>query len=937
MNLQKVAAVLGAAAALSAALAAAERLSTQVWFVAWGAVTLATVFPLPWAAAAVILLRSRGAGVRMRSILARPPFSGEAVGLGIAAAAIALLVALAPLREGVSQSSSHAPLVLGLLRVPATITCSAAMFLGLAGAVLAHRGSTREDALIYGAIMALALTLLVLPVVGLASTFEFGAQILLVASLSPLAATSALSARAVVSEGARLPYLETVGHQSHARCLERWIALGVPEALARELAADPGVGAPRGDLPLLSGTATLYLGDLGAGKSLMAERVVQAAVAAAAGDHDEAVPIYLVAAQITDPLAAHVERVRTDLGLPAAAPVLLVVDGADESGSASAADLVSQARVLASSSPSVAVLVTSRPLTVDLSGVATRLAGQLTPEDSAELIGRIAGRPISADEMDRWPSTIRSAARSPLFAVLVGVHLRSRPRAGIGGVPELMRFLIEHALGDRAVQVSSSRPLLELAAAVLDRRGPVVRTDIGTPADIEMLLQTRLVVERGGGLDVCLPMITMWLAAHALAEGLVDVGGLLGDPSRTERWREALEVAFAAVDYSRLVPIATTITRTRPALASDLLASRPSPFDEESPLPPAREAGRRVREAMGAWIEGLGPVGLAGPTTITGTLGQLGVAVDGATLVTGWRVDLEQPEIVDFAPNYAWTSVMTGLPAPRPSWPWAWAHRELAFHLESHLGPSLIQYVTPELEGEALWRCALRLTGRGSLDPRPVLLDQIREALRALPEGTIIQDHGWNMDTDRLRRDVTRRIAEGQEYLPNPLPGPDLRPIGGFVWSSYSSEALLARTRVVYQRALEAYEPAVRTWFPRARTDFGFAALLPARLVGFLDPSLPDSAGPGLTWYLDPAQPPAGSTVEISLRTDGEGGRLVDHVFERVKRERPEGPAWSGAAVHYAALEVFGPSPSVALCWDWLADDLRRTSLAGETLRRYWD
>ena len=74
----------------------------------------------------------------------------------------------------------------------------------------------------------------------------------------------------------RLARLEEVGRFSRARCIMRWQGAGVPRTLASELADEPIVGAPSPEiLKGVSLSLMLLVGEAGAGKSLIGERLIR--------------------------------------------------------------------------------------------------------------------------------------------------------------------------------------------------------------------------------------------------------------------------------------------------------------------------------------------------------------------------------------------------------------------------------------------------------------------------------------------------------------------------------------------------------------------------------------------------------------------------------------------------------------------------------------
>jgi hypothetical protein len=160
----------------------------------------------------------------------------------------------------------------------------------------------------------------------------------------------------------RTTRLEELERACRARMVGSWQALGVPRQLAIQLAEDPAVGRPPGAAVPLPGGVRLLLGDMGAGKTLMGERLHQAALTRARQDADAPVPIYLTARRAREGLREAVEAEAQGLGHPRRQGAVVVVDGADEAGADVAADLLDEARRLVIEWPRTSVVLASRLL-----------------------------------------------------------------------------------------------------------------------------------------------------------------------------------------------------------------------------------------------------------------------------------------------------------------------------------------------------------------------------------------------------------------------------------------------------------------------------------------------------------------------------------------------------------------------------------------------
>jgi|GEM_PF-3366796 len=428
------------------------------------------------------------------------------------------------------------------------------------------------------------------------------------------------SREGVTSEADRRERLQGLRQASIARSMERWRAAGVSRDQAAQLVADSQVGQPSAAMiPSENKRLVLLVGELGAGKSLFGERIHMLAIERAESDPNAPIPVYLRARDIAGRLDLAIQEAAQGLGNPTRQGVALVIDGADEAGLSHAGNLLSQARILVEQWPHTTILVTSRPI-LEYSKAEEAFRVPLLPEpESYALISRIVGE--SADELGvvhdasfriEESGSIANAIERPLFAVLTGVYLRDMPLGRRFSRIELVEHLVEHSVGSIGIAPERATTLLEkLAVLSTDRGGqPIPKHEVALGHDLQALLETRLVVEHSGALSFPLPMLMEWFAARGLASDRPTAGELISDPTRLERWRFALITYVGTSSFDMASKLLDPLVRAHPAMASSIIATGLSSWGtrETTALPPALECGRQIRQAMTAWVEGIGPL-----------------------------------------------------------------------------------------------------------------------------------------------------------------------------------------------------------------------------------------------------------------------------------------------------------------------------------------
>ncbi len=740
----------------------------------------------------------------------------------------------------------------------------------------------------------------------------------------------------------RAALLEQQGRLSRGRCVQRWRAAGVTRVEALRLTDEPSVGAPpeivrpTADQPLV-----VIEGDVGAGKSLTAERLLQEAIAQAFTDYDAPVPIWLQAREAQGDLLSTLEAAAEGLGDIARQGAVVVIDGADEVGAGAAGALLNQARVAAEAWIDMRIVITSRPLApLERAEEVVRLP-LLDEEGALAILARLTERPVSGHG---WPESVKEAIRRPLFAVLLAVYLRGNWQSGPQSPGEMLRYLVRRALPDH--DEPARRVLRRLGRLSTDRGdAPVPLADVTTQNELTPLRESGLIVESGATVRFGLPILTQWFAAESLASGTPTIEELLEDPPRLDLWRYALVIAIGEFSFDTTRTLLDAIVRRDPGFGSEVVTEGLPEYAGEGEgvaAPPAMEAGRKVRETTATWLEGLGPaaqlLSLARPD---GTPLPLGISNFDDSLMTLWRNadDLEEDvvelpaDVQMFDPPSGWGPGKLTRPTADAAWAWRWSLDEVISALKPWIRESLLRVEDGPLFEERAWAEALAVMNAGSLHPGPLPLDELEARVAEVPENTLLRDYRTTYDLRALRRRVADLRRQGATELPGPWPRPDRDINGGWVWDQFTPERLLARTASVYEGALLGYLAVVDRWLPTLAPRLTTYATLPATLVGTL--SIAEQVGfegaPIFAWHLEPEPPQSDISVALSLGEQPAGVRVerdrLRAAYERLRAFRPRARRWISASFRHEVLEVFGATPATDLTFNWLQRDLKRLKL----------
>ena len=435
---------------------------------------------------------------------------------------------------------------------------------------------------------------------------------------------------------ARQETLQGWRDSSLARCKQLWVALGVPAGLANQLARDRSVGNL---LAVPAASVQLVTGPLGSGKSLAAFRLFQHAVERALADASQPFPLFVAARDLRTPLEEHVEGRTAGLVQPRHQPTLIVLDGLDEKGVTEGNDLLSQVQYYVDAYPKSCVLVTTRALP------GLRLPEHQTPVSSlsegaaVRLISRIAGRTVALPELYGWSDSVRSAARRPLFAVMIGVELRQAATLGLHRPVELLDRLARQVVESTPAGGAKLDSLLQnLAARAISTGTRVRKTDVApNHADERHLANSRLVDESNNTFDLTHEVLREWYAARSVIEETVSLDDVI---PASDRWIAPFKLIVESGNTNARDALLQKLASSDPGMAG-LVMTQFRDYHHDTESDDSAEATERVGlqtwQTMDAWHRGLGDLFCTiGPIDAEGHTSALAIRIDGPTVTTSW-------------------------------------------------------------------------------------------------------------------------------------------------------------------------------------------------------------------------------------------------------------------------------------------------------------
>jgi hypothetical protein len=514
------------------------------------------------------------------------------------------------------------------------------------------------------------------------------------------------------------------------------------------------------------------------------------------------------------------------------------------------------------------------------------------------------------------------AVRRPLFALLVAQHVTSAE--GVTGIPEVIDRVVADVVSRENFNLF---PRLRLLAVEAIRAGGSVDPARIASADVAAKIRNSpLVVTAGRKCGFALATFEQWFAAQAILDDVVGMDEVLASMETFNRWRYVLAIIAATADPARADTVLAAVARWNPGAASWMVnETRAGGLTRAFPDVGQQDwesVGLRIRTAMQAWLEGLGPLANCFWATR-----EFGVGFDDVTVAVGigpyrllvwWLVSNEIP----------------GHPLP-------------AVVEESVLGPGLprrshhmVTFDVPTAIN-GIWEIT-----------RDYLAGNLTRSFvaRALEIGR--QNHGVASEEARVLKAAARAMQNappgftGNLDIERLYPAADIAPSQANPLGGYTTETMYRYAVAVIDAALRCYVELGNWVTPRFDRALALRGLMPVEFFGtmFYDPDRERSPyeffglrEPGFSWLFRPlggrpgtAINPADNRISLTINDDARAEEMTADEslhytgFRRYVEANPVYEPFAGSFTStHGRMDIFDRTPATRLAIRWLWDDLK--------------
>lgn len=661
---------------------------------------------------------------------------------------------------------------------------------------------------------------------------------------------------------------------------------------------------------LPSGRLVVVTGALGTGKSDIAEVWLRGTARAAQNTPDAPVPVWVAIDDLESSLEVHLQR---EIGLLVLETLGadIVIDGLDQRADR-AERTIGYADSLTRRWPRCRVVLTSRATHSVGESVVVRV-NAVPKSYGRQLVSLVAG----TSQLGDLRPEIEEALERPLFALLLG------QQASLGELTtmtEVIEGVVRRVVGreDKALYPH----LRQLAIRTTTTARPV---DPESFIDFDVASKLRdspFLTATAHGLSFSLATFEQWFASRAVLEEAVSLDDILVNLPSFDRWKYVLTMVLAAGEPSRVDPVMARIARWNPGAIGWIINETESAginrYRDDSSVDSQQQMGYRLRFALEAMLDGLGPLSAAfTPFAISGLDSlahfSLGLEYGGGRVSTTWLISNQFPDnplpplidpSVEIFTNRSFFIDTAEMPASR-NWVWATARNILADDLSDRLTTVAIR-IASQHDGV------------------------VRREVEDLRQRNVSNQ----TDLDDLGRGLYGSIYP----LPDVMPGQN-------GWPGFSLESVAERVRAVIEAAIACYIEICEDVAPNFGDTLAHKGMMPFEYYADMSYGGSGSGGPfsigpaepGIRWLLRPigtalpnGERPGSNAVNITVNDDSRStgirdGRNAfgDAYFHYIANTPGLKPFSNSFSISTGRFDLIDKKPATHIAVDWLWDDLQ--------------
>lgn len=713
--------------------------------------------------------------------------------------------------------------------------------------------------------------------------------------------------------------------KTQALCLSKLHAMGISLETAQDI-FDQEIENKRYQYVLdeVNKGKRYLIGEFGSGKShdllLLVNYIAQTYLA----KQSPTLPIYVTAKEIVR--SGSIQDL-IDKHNIAHTTYFLCIDGLDEVSYCDAKQIVEDVNFQSIYSPSNYIIIGSRPLSLLNNDNLCFSVKPLSLQAQKDLYEHINGSEESNRAFYALNSNLAQMLSKPFFCIIYSIF-KSEPRSWAKNEMDLVSAFIQKAIDP---SISGHNDLLDdlslIASKSIDLNlGDVHISDLRLKSNLDSLLKTGFLSHHNSFISFTLPIIAQWLAAESIRRKIRNLNMILSDKNQMDRWFYPLSILFSQMTYEESIEYFSSIVLNHPGIASRIIRDGVC-FEYAQSLPLPKECAKMMQYCMQTWIKGLGNISPYIAPINGEKLFPLAVKINEGHMTYSWlKLDTDE-DILSLSDELFMKTRgvyhSRGVPA-QSTWPWIITFDYLSDELKKAIDAKSFILNDSQIQEEAFWSTALHMSNIGELYEKNLEISIFEKYRSYIGKSPIINRK--RVDIDGFFWIMEKKISMGRKVISPPYPIGDLDDYKiGTVWSNYSKERCLEKTRFIYSTALSEYLTLSNSIFKTIAEEFSIYQLAPCKMIGGLEyDGEEDTIGPRMTWYFEAAPCESDSAVDIQYKDiPMHDKELFKQITNNHLRYRPDLPIHSHAIISSSRVEIWGAKPVTKIVYDWLEHDLK--------------
>ncbi|MCX6152527.1 MAG: hypothetical protein NT007_00045 [Candidatus Kapabacteria bacterium] len=364
--------------------------------------------------------------------------------------------------------------------------------------------------------------------------------------------------------------------------ISHWTSIGLSKDIAENFYNDSSVGVVKPEyLPNTDNQIKILIGEIGSGKTLIAERYYFRELNELQNNSKHPIPVFLKANSASPNLKYAIDIELTEFRDFKNNGITLIIDGLDEISPKYAKRLLEECKTISSVNNKNRVFITSREILNLFKKDEYAEISLLTKRDIGNIFDKIGGTNYQVRQFgttmnfDRdWNSSIEEAIKRPLFAIMIAKYIVENHGYHSLSIVNIIQDLIRKILIDDGFDSQNENLLIDLAIKLIGKQQRRINENELNLSQIELFnfYRSHFLNIENKFITFKLSLFLEWFACQKLSKDELFLENIINENDNFENWRFTFSLFISTSSFEVASKLLVPLIKKNPAFAGSLIS-----------------------------------------------------------------------------------------------------------------------------------------------------------------------------------------------------------------------------------------------------------------------------------------------------------------------------------------------------------------------------